>query len=75
MDGWMTRIVKRYYDHDILADSIALERDESAIHNIDSINTTNCNLNCKECSNGIQYRTDKKHILHQTVHLISLAFT
>jgi hypothetical protein len=60
--GWMTRIVKRDCDHDILADTIIAARDERAIHNIDSINTTHCNLNCKECSNGIQYRTDKKHI-------------
>jgi hypothetical protein len=60
--GWMTRIVKRDCDHDILADTIVAARDEHAIHNIDSINTTHCNLNCKECSNGIQYRTDKKHI-------------
>jgi hypothetical protein len=60
--GWMTRIVKRDCDHDILADTIVAARDERAIHNIDSVNTTHCNLNCKECSNGIQYRTDKKHI-------------
>lgn len=60
--GWMTRIVKRDCDHEILADTILAARDERAIHNIDSINTTHCNLNCKECSNGIQYRTDKKHI-------------
>ena len=60
--GWMTRIVKRDCDHAILADTIIAARDERAIHNIDSINTTHCNLNCKECSNGIQYRTDKKHI-------------
>jgi hypothetical protein len=60
--GWLTRIVKRDCDHAILADTILAARDERAIHNIDSINTTHCNLNCKECSNGIQYRTDKKHI-------------
>jgi hypothetical protein len=60
--GWLTRIVKRDCDHDILADTFLAARDEQAIHNIDSINTTHCNLNCKECSNGIQYRTDKKHI-------------
>lgn len=60
--GWLTRIVKRDCDHGILADTILAARDERAIHNIDSINTTHCNLNCKECSNGMQYRTDKKHI-------------
>jgi len=60
--GWMTRIVKRDCNHTILADTFLAARDELAIHNIDSINTTHCNLNCKECSNGIQYRTDKKHI-------------
>jgi hypothetical protein len=60
--GWLTRIVKRDCDHDILADTFLAARDEIAIHNIDSINTTHCNLNCKECSNGIQYRTDKKNI-------------
>ena len=60
--GWLTRVVKRDCDHAILADTIVAARDERAIHNIDSINTTHCNLNCKECSNGIQYRTDKKHI-------------
>jgi hypothetical protein len=60
--AWMTQIIKRDCDHDILAETIIAARDERAIHNIDSINTTHCNLNCKECSNGIQYRNDKKHI-------------
>jgi hypothetical protein len=60
--AWMTQIIKRDCDHNILADTFLAARDERAIHNIDSINTTNCNLNCKECSNGIQYRSDKKNI-------------
>ena len=60
--GWLTRIVKRECDCVIFADTIVSIKEEKAIHNIDSINTTFCNINCKECANGVQYRNNKKQI-------------
>ena len=60
--GWLTRIVKRNCDYKVLADTMIATQEEKTIHNIDAINTTFCNLNCKECSNGIQYRKDKKQV-------------
>ncbi len=59
---WITQIIKRECDYDLLAMTIWLCKREQAIPNIDSINTLFCNLNCKECSNGIQYRTEKRKI-------------
>jgi hypothetical protein len=59
---WLTDTVKRDCDYGILAETITAVRNENSIPNIDSINTTLCNLNCKHCSNGIQYRTEKKFL-------------
>ena len=59
---WITILVKRNCDYNIFADTLIDVRNEHAITNIDSINTSFCNLNCKECSNGMQYRRKKKNI-------------
>ena len=59
---WITECIKRECDHEVLADTIVSVRAEKAVHNIDSISTSFCNLNCKECSNGIQFRKNKKTI-------------
>lgn len=60
--SWLTSVIKRNCDYDILANTLISCRKEEAIANIDSINTFYCNLNCKECSNGIQFRKEKRHI-------------
>lgn len=60
--AWVTQIAKRECDYEILAQTISLCREDRAIPNIDTINTTYCNLNCKECNNGIQYRKERRHI-------------
>ncbi len=59
---WIAEVVRRDCDLSVLADTLRLCREERAIPNIDSINTLFCTLNCKECSNGIQYRTDRRRI-------------
>jgi len=66
---WLTDCIRRNCDYEELAHTLVDVRNECAIQNIDSINTSFCNLNCKECSNGMQYRKNKinipvdKHIL------------
>lgn len=59
---WITKIIKRKCDYEELAKTLVLCRQDECIHNIDSINTFFCNLKCKECSNGIQYRKEKRKI-------------
>lgn len=59
---WVTSVKRRDCDYDILAESIHYARQGEVIYNIDCINTTFCNLNCLECSNGMQIRKDKTHI-------------
>ncbi|MBQ8920706.1 MAG: radical SAM protein [Oscillospiraceae bacterium] len=59
---WLINKVKRECDREELAKTLLAVRDEQTIHNIDSISTSYCNLNCKECSNGMQYRKNKKRI-------------
>ena len=59
---WLTNIIKRKCDYEELAETLILCREDKCIPNIDSINTFFCNLKCKECSNGIQYRKEKKKI-------------
>ena len=59
---WITKYIRRDCDHEELAVTLLAAREEHAISNIDSVNTSYCNLNCKECSNGIPYRVDKKFI-------------
>lgn len=69
---WIVSIVKRECDYDVLAETLLLCRSEECIHNIDSINTLYCNLRCKECSNGVQYRKNNKKIIKadsQVFHL------
>ena len=72
--AWITKVVKRSCDYKILAETLYLCRQDQCIHNIDSINTFFCNLRCKECSNGIQYRKEKKRIFadSQIYHLEKL---
>jgi len=60
--AWLVYCVKRDCSLEELAETLLEVRADRTIHNIDSINTTFCTLNCKECSNGIQYRRNKKHI-------------
>ena len=69
--SWITNVVKRDCDPSIFAETLCKCREGDCIHNIDSINTLYCNLRCKECSNGIQYRKEKKIITpeSQTKHL------
>lgn len=55
-------VVNRLCDHEIFAETLCLCRQDKCIPNIDSINTLFCNLRCKECSNGIQYRKEKRRI-------------
>ena len=57
---WIKSCVKRDCDLEVLADTLIDVINEKTIHNIDSINTSICNLNCKECSNGMQVRKGKK---------------
>ena len=59
---WLTNIIKRKCDYEELAKTLVLCREDKCIPNIDSINTFFCNLKCKECSNGIQYRKEKRKI-------------
>lgn len=59
---WITKSVHREIDSERFAETLFLCRKEEAIPNIDSINTLYCNLNCKECSNGIPYRKDRRRI-------------
>lgn len=59
---WITDIIKRKCDTKVLAITLHKCRLDDCIHNIDSINTLYCNLKCKECSNGIQYRKEKRVI-------------
>ena len=59
---WITQVIQRKCDYDVLAETLVLCRNEESIPNIDSINTLFCNLRCKECSNGIQFRKEKKRI-------------
>lgn len=59
---WATEILMRDCDSDMFANTVHECEIDSAIPNIDSINTLFCNLNCKECSNGIQYRNNKRKI-------------
>lgn len=59
---WITKIVKRKCDYEKFAETLFLCRQEKCVPNIDSINTFYCNLKCKECSNGIQYRRKKRKI-------------
>ena len=60
--SWITNVVKRKCDYEIFAETLILARMDKCIPNIDSINTLYCNLRCKECSNGIQYRKNKRII-------------
>jgi len=59
---WIVDLIKREVDSDIFAETLFLCEKEETIPNIDSINTVFCNLRCKECSNGIQYRKEKYSI-------------
>ena len=59
---WISNVVIRDCDISILAKTLLLCREERSIPNIDSINTLFCNLNCKECSNGIQFRKSRRKI-------------
>lgn len=59
---WLRTCVKRDCDMEVLAETLLAVREERTTHNIDSINTTHCSLNCRECSNGMQVRSDKKVI-------------
>ena len=59
---WITEIIKRDCDYLILSDTLARIREDSCVPNIDSIPLSHCNLNCAECSNGMQVRKDKKII-------------
>ena len=60
--AWITKIVGRNCNYEELSKTLLLCRQEKCIFNIDSINTLFCNLRCKECSNGIQYRKEKRKI-------------
>lgn len=60
--NWLLNYVKRDCDPEQIAETLLAVRAERTIHNIDSINTSFCNLNCKECSNGMPYRKNKKRI-------------
>ncbi|SET43394.1 4Fe-4S single cluster domain-containing protein [[Clostridium] aminophilum] len=59
---WLSEIIHRPCDREELAKTIKAMDEDKCIPNIDSIITTYCNLRCKECSNGIPYRKEKKHI-------------
>ncbi len=59
---WIIRCVHRCVNEHIFSETLLLCRNEDCIPNIDSINTLYCNLKCKECSNGIPYRKDKRRI-------------
>lgn len=60
---WIVSVIKRKCDYNVFAETLLLCRNEECIHNIDSINTLYCNLRCKECSNGVQYRKSNKRII------------
>lgn len=47
---------------DIFAETIVAARNDDVLKNIDCINCSFCNLNCKECTNGMQYRNNKKFV-------------
>ncbi len=59
---WLTEYIHRPCDCDELARTFKSMDDGQCIPNLDSIITTYCNLDCVECSNGIPYRKEKKHI-------------
>lgn len=71
---WVTCIIKRQCNYDEFAKALMACREDKCIANIDSINTLFCNLRCKECSNGIQFRKEKRIIAadSQVVHLKKL---
>lgn len=79
---WVELYLKRNCDMEILAHTLDEVRNDRAMHNIDCINTSYCNLNCKECSNGIPYRKNKKFVsvdaqvnaLKQITDIIPLAY-
>ena len=68
---WITDFVKRECDYEEFAHTLADARNECSISNLDSVNTSFCNLNCKECSNGMQYRKDKKNVSVEK-HILSI---
>lgn len=67
---WITDCCKRECDYNILADTICSIRSGNVINGLDCIVTTYCNLECRDCSNGIQYQK-KEHISTET-HINSL---
>lgn len=70
--AWITQVVNRNCDHRILANTIIAARQEETIRNIDSINTSYCNLNCQECSNGMQYRVNRGPVaIKDHIHYIN----
>ena len=64
---WVTTYCFRDCDYEVLADTLMDVRRENVIHGIDCINTTFCNMNCEECSNGIPLRKVRKHISNEII--------
>lgn len=59
---WIIDCCKRKCDRKLFATTLHSIREGNAFFAIDCINTTYCNLNCVECSNGIPERKEKSHI-------------
>lgn len=65
---WSINHRKRGCDPEEFAQTIIRSKDEdNIILNIDCINTSYCNLKCKECSNGMQIREDRKFLSPKNV--------
>lgn len=63
---WSINCCRRNCDSIIFADTLVAARNGQVFYAIDCINTLFCNLNCKDCSNGIPLRKKKEHIPEET---------